>query len=356
MPVPAVPVEPAAIVIQAPVQSIYDTAVTDRRAGRYAAALSGFQVVLDAEPSNMDARLNLGLTLLALGRLDDANNAFETVLATAPDYVDARLGLAQVARRRGDDPAARRHLAQANALAPDRDDVRALSAAIDRPLWRFDLDVSRSRLSQNLPDWTSKRLSGTRRLGEGTAVGLSVERTERFGDEDVYLEGQIDRRWGQGWAYGAIGGAVGADYRPERALRIGGAMPLGVGVGATIDAGVARYATGTVHTIQPGLTASLASGRLALAARWIQVWDEQERCRSGYAVRGTLAFTDRSRLTLSYADAPETSEGVTVDVQATGIGLEVDLVERVTARLTVVQEDRAIYDRDEIAFGIGVRF
>jgi hypothetical protein len=73
-------------------------------------------------------------------------------------------------------------------------------------------------------------------------------------------------------------------------------------------------------------------------------------------VRGTLAFTNRSRLTLSYADAPETSEGVTVDVQATGLGLEVDLVERVTARLTVIQEDRTSYNRDEVGFGIGVRF
>ncbi len=356
MPVPAVPADPVVIVAQASAQSIYDAAVADRRAGRDASALTGFRAVLSADPSNADARLNLGLTLLALGRLDDAEDAFQTVLADAPDYVDARLGLAQVARRRGDETLARRQLDRAKALAPDREDVRTLVADIDGSPWRFDVDVSRSRLSQDLPDWTSERLSGARRVGRGTTAGLSVERSERFGDEDIYLEGQIDRRWARGSAYVAIGGARRADYRPERALRIGGAIPLGLGVGATVDAGVARYATGTVHTIQPGLTASLASDRLALAARWIQVWDEQDRRRSGYAVRGILAFTDRSRLTLSYADAPETSEGVTVDVQATGIGLEVDLVDRVTARLTVIQEDRVSYDRDEIAFGLGFQF
>lgn len=356
MPVHAVPVESAAIVIQAPVRSVYETAVADRRAGRHAEALAGFQVVLDADSTNLDARLNLGLSLLALGRLADAADAFEAVLAAAPDYVDARLGLAQVARRRGDAATARQELARAKALAPDRDDVLALTADMNGPLWRFDLDVSRSRLSQNLPDWTSERIAGTRRLDERTSASLSVERTKRFGDEDVYLEGQIDRRWAHASGYVAIGGAPAADYRPEIALKIGGAVPLGFDVGATIDVGVARYATGTVHSLQPGLTAGLASDRLALAARWIQVWDEQDRSRSGYAVRATVAITDRSRLTLSYADAPETSEAVTVDVQATGIGLEVDLVERATARLTLVREDRDSYDRDEIAFGIGVRF
>jgi YaiO family outer membrane protein len=352
----AVPVEPAAIVVQARTQSVYDSAVANRRAGRHPAALAGFQAVIDAEPANLDARLNLGLTLLALDRLDDAEAAFEGVLEVEPDYVDARVGLVQAARRRGDAAAARRQLDLAAAFAPDRKDVQALSAAIDAPLWRFDLDVSRSRLSHDLPDWSSERLGGARRLDERTAAGLSIERTERFGDEDVYLEGQLDREWGRASLFLAIGGAPGADYRAQRAVRIGGATPLGAGFAATIEAGAARYATGTVRNFQPGLTASMASARLVLAARWILVWDEQDRSRSGYAIRASAAFTDRSRVTLSYADAPETSEGVTVDVRATAIGLEVDLVERITARLTLVQEDRASYRRDEIAVGLGVRF
>lgn len=352
----AVPVEPVAIVRQAPRQSVYDTAVADRRAGRHAAALAGFQAALEADPGNLDARLGLGLTLLSLARLDEAETAFETVLVTAPDYVDARLGLAQVARRRGDPTEARRQLTLVERLAPDRDDVRTLAAALDEPVWRIDLDVSRSRLSQGLAAWSSERVAATRRLDDRTFAGFSVERTERFDDADVYLEGQLDRRWGPVSAYIAIGGAPEADYRPERALRVGGTMSLGLGMGATIDAGVARYPTGTVHNIQPGLIAGLASDRLVFAARWIQVWDEQDRNRSGYGVRATAALTDRSRLTLSYADAPESSEGVTVDVRATGIGLEVDLMDRVTGRMTVIQEDRASYDRDEIAFGVGVRF
>lgn len=356
MPVHAVPVEPAAIVHQGPIQSLYDVAVADRRSGRHAAALAGFQAVLDADPANLDARLNLGLTLLALDRLDDAEAALELVVEAAPDYVDARLGLVQAARRRGDAAAARRQLDRAMAIAPDRDDVKALLAATDEPLWRFDLDASRSRLSQGLPDWSSERLGGTRRMDESTVAGLSIERTERFGDEDVYLEGQVTREWGRASAFVALGGAPGADYRAERAVRIGGAMPLGAGLGATIDAGAARYATGMVHNVQPGLTATLASARLVLAARWIQVWDEQDRSRSGYAVRATAAFTGRSRLTLSYADAPETSDGVTADVQATGISLEVDLIKRIAARLTMVREERTSYQRDEIAFGLGVRF
>ena len=356
MPVHAAPAEPAIIVIQSPAQSVYDAAVSDRRAGRHDAALAGFQRVLGTDPDNLDARLNLGLTFLALGRLDEAEDAFEAVLRSAPDYVDARLGMAQITLRRGDTPTARRQLAEAKLLAPERDDVRALELVMAAPVWRFDVDVSQSRLTEGLPDWTSQRVAGTKNLDDRTAAGLSIERTERFGNEDVYIEGQVDRRFSRGSGYVAVGGAPGADYRPERALRVGGEVPLGYGIGVTIDAGVARFAAGTVHNVQPGLSVTLASDRLRLAARWIQIWDEQDRRRSGYAVRGTMVVTDRSRVTLSYADAPETSEGVTVDVQATGFALDVDLVDRLTARLGLVRERRGTYDRNEVALGIGVRF
>lgn len=356
MAVHALPLEPATIVVQASIPRIFDAAVADRRAGRFPAALSGFQAVLAVDPANLDARLNLGFTLLALNRLEEAQLAFETVLAAAPEYVDARLGLVQVASRRGDAEAAQRHLAQAKRAAPDRDDIQALSSAIKEPLWRLDFDVSRSRLSRDLPDWTSQRLAGSRRLNERTTAGLSLERSERFGDRDVYLEAQVDRRWGAGSVYLAAGAAPGGDYRAQRALRIGGVLPLSARIVATLDAGSARYATGTVYNIQPGLAANLAADRLVLAARWVQVWDEQDRRRSGYSARGTLALTGRARVTLSYADAPEGSEGVTVDVQALGIGLDVDLFHNVTARLGAVQEDRNSYSREEITLGIGVRF
>ena len=348
--------EPATIIIQAPVQSLFDSAVADRRAGRHAAALAGFQAVLDARPADADARLYLGLSLLALGRLDEAESAFEAVLAASPDYVDARLGLAQVAQRRGDTAGARRELDLARAMAPDRADVQGASADEDMPLWRFDFETSRSQLSGNLPNWSSLRLAGTRGLNDRTTAGLAIERTRRFDDTDVYLEGQIDHRWGRSAAYVAIGGAPEADYRPQSALRLGGVVPIGAGVAATLDAGASRYGTGTVRSLQPGLAGVWASERLIVAARWIQVWDEQDRRRSGYAARASFAVTPGTRLTVGYADAPETSEGVTVDVKASSAGIELDLGKRLTGRLALIREERASYDREELAIGFGVRF
>lgn len=348
--------EPATISIQAPVQSLYESAVTDRRAGRHAAALAGFQAVLDAQPADADARLNLGLSLLALGRLEEAESAFDAVLAASPNYVDARLGLAQIAQRRGDRAGARRELDLARAMAPDRADVQAASADVDIPVWRFDFDTSRSQLSRNLPSWSSLRLAGTRRLNDQTTAGLAIERTSRFNDTDNYLEGQIDRRWGRNAAYVAIGGAPEADYRPQSALRLGGVVPIGAGVAATLDVGVSRYGTGTVRSLQPGLAGAWASERLIVAVRWVQVWDEQDRRRSGYATRASFAVTSGARLTLGYADAPETSEGVTVDVIASSAGIELDLGKRLTGRVALIREERVSYDREEVAVGFGVRF
>jgi tetratricopeptide (TPR) repeat protein len=80
----------------------YAQAVSARRGGDPARAVELLQRLLVTEPENADAHLQLGLSLLALGRLDDAEAAFRRTLAIAPDYADARIGLARVAQRRDD--------------------------------------------------------------------------------------------------------------------------------------------------------------------------------------------------------------------------------------------------------------
>lgn len=337
--------------------ALYEAAVADRRAGRNEAALEKLDRVLQSRPGDVDARLNRALALLALHRSIEAEADFRAVLDAAPDYVDARVGLARAAQRRGDLAQAQVEAGRALAAAPDRPDVRALRPTLGLPaVWRVDFDVSRSRLGAGLPDWSEARLGAVRTLNDRWSFGAAAEWTERFGQDDVFFEGRLDHRIGAGGVYVALGAAVEADYRPEASLRAGADVPLSGGISATLDASTARFASGTVTSLQPGLAAELADGRLRLAARWINVWDETDQRRDGYAVSVQWAATDRVRLRLDHADAPETSEGVTVDVSAVSLGGEVDLTDRTSLRFGVLKEDRGAYDREAISLGLGWRF
>ncbi|MFN3932795.1 MAG: YaiO family outer membrane beta-barrel protein [Brevundimonas sp.] len=355
LPVLAVPVEVAAQVQTDP-QALYEAAVADRLAGRPARAVERLERVLVLRPADVDARLNLGLALLALDRVAEAEAAFRTVLDQAPGYVDAEVGLARAAERRGDRAAARRHAERAAALSPEREDVAGLNRALADIPWRIDIGAARSRLSGGLPDWTESRIGVSRTLTGGWAVGGAVERTERFGRTDVYAEARLDRRRGQGDIYVAVGGTPDADYRPEVVVLAGGSLPVGPGLRATLDGSAARYPSGSVESLTASLTAALLADRLELGVRWINVRDERDEHRAGYAVQATWRVTDRFRLSAGRADAPEATEGVVTEVVATNLGAAWDLTDRVTLRLGVVDEDRGAYGRDELSLALGWRF
>lgn len=346
---------PAAV--QADPQALYQAAVADRRAGRPAEAVGKLEIVLAARPDDVDARLNLGLALLALGRLDEAEAAFIAVIARTPDYAAAHAGLARIAQRRGDLATARRESAEASRLAPADTEVAALaSSLVEGPRWRLDVAASRSELSGGLKDWSEARIAVSRAVGDRWNGALAVEATERFDNRNTYIEARLDRRLDSGGVYIALGGAPDADYRPELMLGLGGQMRLTDRVSATLDASAARYPTGTVTAIQPGLIGEIIPDRLQVAARWIAVRDETGDFRHGYSVQSRWQAAERLGLRLGYADAPESSEGFTVDVSAWNVGADIGLTDRLTLRLGAVSEDRGAYDRQEATVGLGLRF
>ena len=344
-------------IVQADPQALYEAAVADRRAGRPADAVAKLEVVLAARPDNVDARLNLGLALLALGRLDQAEAAFGAVIARSPDYADAHAGLARVAQRRGDLAAARRESAEASRLAPADAEASALARSLaTEPRWGLDIHTSRSALSGGLPDWSEARIAVSRSLGDRWNGALAVEATERFDNHDTYVEARLDRRLRRGGVYASLGGAPDADYRPEASLGLGGQIRLTDRLSATLDGSAARYAAGRVTTLQPGAIVEVVPDRLQLAARWIIVRDETGDDRQGYSIQSRWQIVNRLGLRLGYAAAPESSEGFTVDVTAWNVGADVSLTDRLVLRLGAVSEDRGAYDRQEGSVGLGLRF
>lgn len=343
--------------VQTDPQSLYRSAVADRLAGRPEAAVAKLEQVLAVRPEDVDARLNLGLALLALNRLEEAETALREVIRRAPAYTDAWVGLANIERRRGNLVAARGLAAEAGRISPDSVEAAALQRSLrPEPAWRVDVSAARSRLSDGLPDWTEGRLSASRRMTGDWTGGLAVEVTERFEDTDIYLEARLDRALVNGAAYVALGGAFDAGYRPDAALLAGGQTRIAPGLDATLDASIARYPTGTVAGLHPGVATGLAEGRIRLSVRWINVWDENDEHRAGWAANARWQAADGLALRLGYADAPESSDGATADVSAWTAGAEIGLTGRLLLRLGYLSEDRAAYDRKELSLGLGWRF
>jgi tetratricopeptide (TPR) repeat protein len=131
----------------------YEEAVAARQAGDPALAATLLRRVIEGEPGNADAQLQLGLSLLALGQLDEAEAAFGRTLAIAPAYADAQIGLARIAQRRGD---RRRALALLEQIDPANREAAELRAALGtsgigaHPV-QLDLDLSYSELDGPAP-------------------------------------------------------------------------------------------------------------------------------------------------------------------------------------------------------------
>ena len=349
------------------VDPTYAAAVEARTAGRTEEAIAAFEALARQRPADADVQLNLGLAYIAAHRYDAADRALEAALRLAPDYRDARLAYARSALFAGDPATARKRLAPLSATSAGDPEVQALARQIDgapaaaaAPVtWRLDLAHARSELSNGLGHWSSTIVALSARHGRDTGV-LSVDRTERFGREDVFIEALGARAFGPNRdAWIAVGGTPDADYRPEFSVRGGGSARIDAkGAWTTrlgADASWARYQVGDVRGLQPYAVLAWKE-RVSLTARAFLTVDELDDFRSGYAVRGDWSPRGDLRLYAGWADAPESSSGRTVTVRAASAGAAVDFSRALSLQLGFTHEMRDAYDRDEVAIALTTRF
>lgn len=356
---------PWALVAIQLVDPAFAAAVEARTSGRTAEAIAAFERLSRERPGDADVWLNLGLAYMADHRFAEADRALEAALRLAPDYKDARLAYARAALFGGRPAVADQRLAPL--LAPHGDDpeVRALhqqvkAARSDEPMaWRLDLSHARSELTGGLGHWSSTIASLGRREGRDTGV-VSIDRTERFGREDVYVEALGARRFSANRdAWIAVGGTPDADYRPKVVLRGGGSARVDATGAWTVrlgvDGGWARYAVGDVRGVQPYAVLGWKA-RATVTARTFLTLDEQDAFRTGYAVRGDWRLRDDLRISAGWADAPESSSGRTVTVRAASVGAAIDLNSALGVQFSFTHEMRDAYDRDELAVAVTTRF
>ncbi len=344
----------------------FTTGAELRRSGRAAEAIPLLETASRTQASDADVWLNLGLAYAAVGRFDDADRALAEAQRLAPTYADVAVARARVAFYRGEYDEADRRLAPALAAQPANADALALQAQVAAARrappdtdpdarWRLDVGATYGDRTRGLASTEIGNLALSR-TKDGLTVGGAIEHARQFGLTDTYLEGLVATRRG----YVAIGGTPDAAFRPEIAVRAGLASDARPAMGGWtgvvgVDGGWARYALGDVWNLQPWLT--LARGEaLSITGRWINVIDEADEHRMGYAVRGAWRPVARLQLSAGWSNAPESSEGVTVRVKATSLGLAYDVSDDLTLRLDGVREDRAAYDQDLVSFGVTRRF
>ncbi|HEV2533559.1 YaiO family outer membrane beta-barrel protein, partial [Phenylobacterium sp.] len=222
--------------------------------------------------------------------------------------------------------------------------------------WRLDLSASHASLSRGLPSSESASIFLGRTLPNKVSITAGFERVRQFNLQDTYYEVQIGAPGG----YLAVGGAPNAHFRPKLSAHGGleaTPMPLGAGLSAKlgIDGGWSRYAVGDVWIANPFVTL-LAGERLDLTARMINVIDETKTYRTGYGLAASWRPTPVLELSAGWIAAPESTDGVTVPVKATIVGLAWRVNDRLSLRLGGVREVRNAYTRNEITVGLTGRF
>jgi YaiO family outer membrane protein len=339
-------------------QAALDAAHAARLAGDYAAAQCAAQAALSADPRNADAWLELGLIHAASGDAPKARAAFTRALDIAPDYDDARFGLAQLAYRAGDVDGARAWLRQIDAdrKDPEIETLRRSLAGAEtrRSIWRWDAAAAYSTLSNDLAPWREASLSLSRRDGD-VSLGVGVEHVDRFGETDLYGEVRAARVV-RGVVWGAaLGGASEAVFKPEIAARVEFATREDADWVFDGSLSLARYRVGDIDRL--ALRAERKLGAAArVSAQAIVVRDEAGEYRNGYSVAAAWRPRDRLELSLSWTDAPESSEGATIDVRAIGFGATIDVAPDTRVRFGALREEREAFDRTEFSIAVSRTF
>ncbi|HEY0629519.1 MAG TPA: YaiO family outer membrane beta-barrel protein [Sphingomicrobium sp.] len=309
----------------------YEEAVAARHAGNPARAVELLEPLVRASPDNADAWVQLGYAQLALGRIDDAEHSFRRALVIAPAYKDASEGIALVERRR--------------AASPSK--------------FRLDVDGAYTWVGRSQRDWRDAAAQLRFEARPGVALTGRIESARRFGQSDLYMEGRLDLAEARASAYLLAGGTPNADFRPKNQIGAGGSFKLVQGNNptiATIDARRARYPSGTVWTLNPGIEQYLGGGRAWITARWINVVEDGHRA-GGWLARGDLQAAPRFRLFAGVADAPDTSEGVVIDTFSIFGGAVIDVDERRAVRFSVTRDKPdGGAGRTQLAIGTGIRF
>jgi YaiO family outer membrane protein len=388
-------------------ETLVRDALTARAAGDFVAAETGLKAALDVRPDDREALLHLGLVQGFQGRHDEALATVRRGLAVAPGDFDLRLAAARIkgwmgrhgeaaadvealladfpgnpealnlrgrlALYRGNAAAAKAAFAEALRVAPgDAEAKKGMADAETVPSatgkgGRIALGYSHSTFSRSANrDWREAEADGAFDLDDDMRLLGRAQVSHRFGLTDTYLKGGVERRVGPNVRVRLQAGATpDADFLARWTIEAGATARLSQGgglVGPTegfADLKHSHYATGDVHTADPGLQQYLFDGRAWLTARWLNSFDAEagNKRAAGWSLRADWQALDDVRLFGGRADAPETESGATVKTWSGFAGIVFGLTPDVDLTVSYSHDNRKnTYIRDVVSATVGYRF
>ena len=310
--------------------SDYDRAVAARLADDPQLAVDLLESWLAERPDDVDARLQYGYALMALGRLDDAERAFSAVLDGAPDYKDAREGLALVAQRRR-------------------------GTAENAPLGFLFLEGALSDLAAPQSDWKEVGIGLGLPVGDRDRVDLRGNWFERFDLDDVELSGVYTHRASDDvWVRMGASGTPSPNFRPEIGLSTGIDARIASSTVLSFDVSWQDFPTQEVWNFRHGITQYLDGGRYAVSLSARAVAASRDDLLIGGSLRGDYFPQERTRLFIGVSGGPETDIGVVRDTTSFFGGGEVPLSKDLSLLGSISREWRDV-GSDRTEFRIGVK-
>ncbi|MFA5702005.1 MAG: YaiO family outer membrane beta-barrel protein [Advenella sp.] len=333
----------------AKVERLYQEGVNLRLEGRPAEASVIFSQALALQPDHVDLLLQQGLALSASGRENEAVPVLERVLQLAPNYTDAQEALARIEARR---------LASQETASP-----AFVPTSSTEPRFRLDIGASHSHLSGDRPSWKEGGIRLAYKASPDTTLSAGVDISRRYNKTDRYGELRADHRLSErlsGYAY--VGGTPNAHFLPKVAAGLGGQYRLNKSAGfnstyALLNLRFARYNTGDTWSANAGLVQYLSEDRIWVTATSINTRDEKQRFMSGFSLRMDFQVKPDLRLLGGFANAPESSDGITLRTRTYFVGAVYDVSPVFGFNLNLSHEKLSrIYDRNTVSIGLTYRF
>lgn len=308
--------------------SLYDRAVTARLADNPALAASLLEDWLAENPDDVDALVQYGYALLALGKLEDAEFAFQKVLRQAPEYADAAQGLALIAERRESERVAGRGFL-------------LVEGALSNPGGGQD-------------DWQELGVLASLPVGTRTTLDLGGTWYRRFGTEDLELGVLATHRSTENlWLRAGASVTPNADFRPATGISAGFDFRIASGTIASLDSSWQSYPVQDVWTVRPGITQYFGGGRFAVSLHGRIVAADGEDVQVGGTLRADYLPIARTRLFIGAAAGPDTDLGVVRDTTSIFAGGEFPLTQDLSLTGSIAQEWRENgFDRTEGRIGV----
>src|SRR6476661_2182386 len=114
---------PLACAEEVSVDQLFNIAVQKQQNGQYSEAIRDYREILQRRPEMIEAKVNLGATLVDSGQYDEAIALYKAALPSVPDKKPVLMNIARAYYKKGDLGRAREQLEEVHQIYPEDQEV-----------------------------------------------------------------------------------------------------------------------------------------------------------------------------------------------------------------------------------------